>query len=158
MFVEVMPPAPDAAVALWLYDGEALDTRNAYDTPRLQVRVRGGPDPRVSRRRCWAIYSALHETRRRPRRRDMACARRSARHPGPHGPRFLQPTRTRRELRPRCLGPDRPPHRIERVRQPRSSDPADHDQHPTTPSSVIKPRKRSFQPIFDECMPSRARA
>ncbi|MGF0176717.1 minor capsid protein [Streptomyces sp. Marseille-Q5077] len=60
LFVEVMPPAPDAAVALWLYDGEAPDTRNAYDTPRLQVRVRGGPDPRVSRRRCWAIYSALH--------------------------------------------------------------------------------------------------
>ncbi|MFF5495766.1 minor capsid protein [Streptomyces aquilus] len=60
LFVEIMPPAPDAAVALWLYDGEAPDTRNAYDTPRLQVRVRGGPDPRVSRRRCWAIYSALH--------------------------------------------------------------------------------------------------
>ncbi|MGW0756130.1 minor capsid protein [Streptomyces sp. NPDC002814] len=60
LFVEAMPPAPDAAVALWLYAGEAPDTRNAYDTPRLQVRVRGGPDPRVSRRRCWAIYSALH--------------------------------------------------------------------------------------------------
>ncbi|MET8098827.1 minor capsid protein [Streptomyces sp. NPDC005236] len=60
LFVENMPPAPDAAVALWLYDGEAPDTRNAYDTPRLQVRVRGGPDPRVSRRRAWAIYSALH--------------------------------------------------------------------------------------------------
>ncbi|MFF3886601.1 minor capsid protein [Streptomyces sp. NPDC001914] len=60
LFIETMPPAPDAAVALWLYDGEAPDTRNAYDTPRLQVRVRGGPDPRVSRRRCWAIYSALH--------------------------------------------------------------------------------------------------
>ncbi|AYD86204.1 tail terminator [Streptomyces phage Darolandstone] len=60
LFVEAMPPGPDAAVALWLYDGEAPDTRNAYDTPRLQVRVRGGPDPRVSRRRCWRIYSALH--------------------------------------------------------------------------------------------------
>ncbi|WP_432026833.1 minor capsid protein [Streptomyces sp. 1222.5] len=60
LFVEAMPPAPDTAVALWLYDGEAPDTRNAYDTPRLQVRVRGGPDPRVSRRRAWAIYSALH--------------------------------------------------------------------------------------------------
>ncbi|MEV8317984.1 minor capsid protein [Streptomyces sp. NPDC059900] len=60
LFIETMPPAPDAAVALWLYDGEAPDTRNAYDRPRLQVRVRGGPDPRVSRRRCWRIYSALH--------------------------------------------------------------------------------------------------
>ncbi|WP_329148814.1 minor capsid protein [Streptomyces sp. NBC_01456] len=60
LFVEIMPPAPDAAVALWLYDGAAPDARNAYDTPRLQVRVRGGPDPRVSRRRAHAIYSALH--------------------------------------------------------------------------------------------------
>ncbi|MFI1191541.1 minor capsid protein [Streptomyces californicus] len=60
LFIETMPPAPDAAVALWLYDGEAPDTLNAYDRPRLQVRVRGGPDPRVSRRRCRAIYSALH--------------------------------------------------------------------------------------------------
>ncbi|MEU8989969.1 minor capsid protein [Streptomyces sp. NPDC048558] len=60
LFIEIMPPEPDAAVALWLYDGEAPDARNAYDTPRLQVRVRGGPDPRVSRRRCWEIYSALH--------------------------------------------------------------------------------------------------
>jgi hypothetical protein len=60
LFVETMPPAPDAAVGLWLYDGEAPDPLNAYDRPRLQVRVRGGPDPRASRRRCWAIYSALH--------------------------------------------------------------------------------------------------
>lgn len=60
LFVEDMPPAPDAAVGLWLYGGEAPDTRNAYDTPRLQVRVRGTADPRVSRARAWAIYSALH--------------------------------------------------------------------------------------------------
>jgi len=60
LFVEEMPPTPDAAVALWLYDGGAQDTRNAYDDVRLQVRVRGGPDPRVSRARCHAIYSELH--------------------------------------------------------------------------------------------------
>ncbi|MBC9714077.1 hypothetical protein H9Y04_16050 [Streptomyces sp. TRM66268-LWL] len=60
LFIEAMPTAPDAAVALWLYDGEAPDPRNAYDTVRLQVRVRGGPDPRVSRRRARALYSALH--------------------------------------------------------------------------------------------------
>lgn len=60
LFIEAMPPTPDAAVALWLYDGDASDTVNAYDTPRLQVRVRGGPDPRVSRNRCRAIYSELH--------------------------------------------------------------------------------------------------
>ncbi|MGY4990903.1 minor capsid protein [Streptomyces nigrescens] len=60
LFIESMPPAPDCAVGLWLYGGEAPDARNAYDRPRLQVRVRGGPDPRTSRARCWAIYSALH--------------------------------------------------------------------------------------------------
>ncbi|MGY0025237.1 minor capsid protein [Streptomyces parvulus] len=59
-FVERMPAAPDAAVCLSLYDGGAPDARNAYDVVRLQVRVRGGPDPRVSRARAWAIYGALH--------------------------------------------------------------------------------------------------
>ncbi|WP_371652497.1 MULTISPECIES: minor capsid protein [unclassified Streptomyces] len=60
LFIENMPPAPDAAVGLWLYDGGAQDTLNPCDTRRLQVRVRGGPDPRASRRRCEAIYSELH--------------------------------------------------------------------------------------------------
>lgn len=60
LFIEDMPPTPDAAVGLWLYDGPAPDALNAYDTPRLQVRARGGPDPRTSRARAWAIYSELH--------------------------------------------------------------------------------------------------
>ncbi|GHA19422.1 minor capsid protein [Streptomyces echinoruber] len=60
LFVERMPSTPDAAVCLSLYDSGAPDTVNAYDTVRLQVRVRGGTDPRVSRDRAWAIYSALH--------------------------------------------------------------------------------------------------
>nr|WTB07395.1 minor capsid protein [Streptomyces antimycoticus] len=60
LFIENMPPVPDAAVGLWLYDGGEQDARNAYDTVRLQVRTRGGPDPRVSRARAWAIYSELH--------------------------------------------------------------------------------------------------
>ncbi|MFE7782037.1 minor capsid protein [Streptomyces nigrescens] len=60
LFIESMPPAPDAAVGLWLYDGGPQDTRNAYDSRRLQVRTRGGPDPRTSRARCEAIYGALN--------------------------------------------------------------------------------------------------
>lgn len=60
MFIEDMPATPDAAVCLSLYSGQAPDARNAYDTPRLQVRVRGGPDPRISRRRINGIYSELH--------------------------------------------------------------------------------------------------
>ncbi|MEU8721512.1 minor capsid protein [Streptomyces antimycoticus] len=60
LFIENMPPAPDAAVGLWLYDGGEQDARNPVDTVRLQVRTRGGPDPRPSRARAWAIYSELH--------------------------------------------------------------------------------------------------
>lgn len=60
LFLEDMPPTPDAAVALWLYDGGQQDARNPYDTVRLQVRTRGGPDPRPSRARAQAIYSELH--------------------------------------------------------------------------------------------------
>jgi hypothetical protein len=59
-FVERMPATPDAAVCLSLYDAGAPDARNAYDTVRVQVRTRGGADPRLSRDRAWAIYSALH--------------------------------------------------------------------------------------------------
>lgn len=59
-FIEAMPPAPDVAVSLTLYDGPAPAARDDADTPRLQVRVRGGPDPRVSRRLCTALYRALH--------------------------------------------------------------------------------------------------
>lgn len=59
-FIERMPSTPDAAVCLSLYDAGPPDTISAYDTVRLQVRVRGGPDPRTSRDRAWAIYSALH--------------------------------------------------------------------------------------------------
>lgn len=58
-FVESMPPAPDEVVCLSLYDGGPQDTRNAYDSVRLQVRVRGTADPRPSRARCTAIYGAL---------------------------------------------------------------------------------------------------
>ncbi|MET9429802.1 minor capsid protein [Streptomyces sp. NPDC003036] len=59
-FIETLPPEPAEAVGLWLYDAGPQDTRNAYDTRALQVRVRGTADPRVSRRRCEAIYGALH--------------------------------------------------------------------------------------------------
>ncbi|WP_406298061.1 minor capsid protein [Embleya sp. NBC_00888] len=59
-FAEHMPATPDAAVVLTLYGGPEPDSRVPVDEPSLQVRVRGGPDPRVSRRRSYAIYSALH--------------------------------------------------------------------------------------------------
>ncbi|MER7750385.1 minor capsid protein, partial [Streptomyces bacillaris] len=59
-FIETMPPAPDEAVSLALYDAGPQTARDDDQDQRLQVRVRGGPDPRVSRTRAQAIYAALH--------------------------------------------------------------------------------------------------
>ncbi|MER5213703.1 minor capsid protein [Streptomyces sp. NPDC002838] len=60
-FLESMPPAPDEAVVLSTYnDGREPDSKLGYDEPRVQVRVRGTKDPRVSRQRCKAIYDELH--------------------------------------------------------------------------------------------------
>ncbi|MGW7197221.1 minor capsid protein [Streptomyces chryseus] len=61
LFIESMPAAPDVAVCLASYDaGSEPDTLNAYDTLRVQIKTRGGPDPRVSRTRAQEIYSELH--------------------------------------------------------------------------------------------------
>ncbi|MEU2759391.1 minor capsid protein [Streptomyces sp. NPDC007094] len=60
LFVEAMPPKPDLAVSLALYDGPAPEARDDAEQRRLQVRVRGGPDPRLSRARCEALYRAVH--------------------------------------------------------------------------------------------------
>lgn len=59
-FLEAMPSTPDAAVVLTGYGGIESDSLTPYDEPRVQVRVRGGPDPRVSRARAQAIRSELH--------------------------------------------------------------------------------------------------
>ncbi|MFF5501262.1 minor capsid protein [Streptomyces roseolus] len=62
-FIEAMPPAPDRAVSLSLYDAGPQQARDDDTDQRLQVRVRGGPDPRVSRARSQAIYAALNGLR-----------------------------------------------------------------------------------------------
>ncbi|MFZ3471464.1 minor capsid protein [Streptomyces sp. 2.9] len=59
-FVEAMPPAPGLAVALALYDAGAHASRDDDQDRRLQIRVRGTADPRVSRTRCEALHNALH--------------------------------------------------------------------------------------------------
>ncbi|MFD9600200.1 minor capsid protein [Streptomyces sp. NPDC059970] len=59
-FVEAMPPQPDLAVSLALYDAGAPEARDDAEQRRLQVRARGTADPRVSRARAEALYRALH--------------------------------------------------------------------------------------------------
>lgn len=60
MFIEQMPSTPDECVVLTVYGGSESDSLLGYDEPRLQVRVRGTTDPRVSRNRCQAIRGELH--------------------------------------------------------------------------------------------------
>ncbi|MGW6455031.1 minor capsid protein [Streptomyces sp. NPDC055078] len=61
LFIESMPSTPGVAVVLTLYDGGMeSDSRLPYDEPRMQVRVRGTQDPRVSRALCARIRSELH--------------------------------------------------------------------------------------------------
>ena len=60
-FIDGLPPEPDEAVSLTTYDDSAEpDSLLGYDEPRVQVRVRGTRDPRVSRQRCAAIRAELH--------------------------------------------------------------------------------------------------
>ncbi|MFE7634459.1 minor capsid protein [Kitasatospora sp. NPDC057518] len=59
-FIELMPPVPDSAVQLSLYGAGVPDPLNGWDERSLQVRVRGTANPRVSRARAEAIFSALH--------------------------------------------------------------------------------------------------
>ncbi|WP_404959013.1 minor capsid protein [Streptomyces sp. 147326] len=58
-FIEALPPAPDRAVSLALYDAGPQTSRDDDEDRRLQIRVRGTADPRVSRDRCEALHTAL---------------------------------------------------------------------------------------------------
>ena len=60
VFLEAMPDAPDRAIALYQYPGEPPDPLLPFDEIRIQVSVRGGEDPTVSRDRAQAIYGQMH--------------------------------------------------------------------------------------------------
>ncbi|MFD8685372.1 minor capsid protein [Streptomyces sp. NPDC059651] len=60
-FLESMPSRPGTAVVLTVYDvAIESDSKLGYDEPRMQVRVRGGPNPSVSRLLCKQIRDELH--------------------------------------------------------------------------------------------------
>jgi hypothetical protein len=60
-FCDVMPDAPDTAVALTAYGGGEVDSKIPYDPPNVQVRTRGpATDRSVARTRAWALYGELH--------------------------------------------------------------------------------------------------
>lgn len=59
-FVGTMPAMPEQAVSLTLYGPSTPEARDDAETVRLQIRVRGTNDPRVSEQRCLALRDALH--------------------------------------------------------------------------------------------------
>lgn len=60
-FLDMMPDAPDEAVALGAYGGAPVDSKLPYDTPSLQVRTRAPlTDRRRARARARAIYDELN--------------------------------------------------------------------------------------------------
>lgn len=59
-FIETTPSRPDAAITLTVYGGPESDSRLGWDEVSLQVRTRGGTDPRPSRAKCAAIRDHLH--------------------------------------------------------------------------------------------------
>lgn len=57
--LETLPQAPDEVVLLTQYGGDS-DPLNAFDEPRIQVKVRGTGDRRVSYDRAHDIHHELH--------------------------------------------------------------------------------------------------
>lgn len=59
-FIETTPSRPDAAITLTVYGGAESDSKLGWDQVSLQIRTRGGTDPRPSRAKCAAIRDELH--------------------------------------------------------------------------------------------------
>ncbi|MGH2820562.1 MAG: minor capsid protein [Actinomycetota bacterium] len=60
IFLAALPTSPDRCKAVALYGGVESDSRLDYDEPRLQVRCRGGTDPRQAETDAQAVYDVLH--------------------------------------------------------------------------------------------------
>ncbi len=60
IFMGLLPPVPDIAVAITPSGGIASSIKHPYDQPTFQVLVRGDEDPRTGYNLALAIYDALH--------------------------------------------------------------------------------------------------
>lgn len=66
IFHTILPATPDVAMAAALYGGDESDSKNGWDEPSIQVRVRGlSTDSRVAEQRAQAVWDALHGLGRR---------------------------------------------------------------------------------------------
>lgn len=59
-FISVLPSAPDEVVALYPTGGIEGDAKLGYDSPGVQIIVRGSKNPIPALSRAQAIYNALH--------------------------------------------------------------------------------------------------
>lgn len=60
IFLNALPTAPDRCMAVARYGGPESSSRAPYDEPRIQIRCRGGTDPRESEIDAQAAYDVLH--------------------------------------------------------------------------------------------------
>lgn len=60
VFLEALPQQPDVCVALKSYGGPPPDSGLPYDSPIIQILVRGDEDPKTATDLWYAIYSVLH--------------------------------------------------------------------------------------------------
>lgn len=61
IFVPKLPDAPDLAIAVARYGGSEADTKNGWDEPRLQFRVRGPHNDYIAGEAlAQRVYDELH--------------------------------------------------------------------------------------------------
>lgn len=60
VFVEALPQAPDVCVAIYSTGGAEADTLNPFDSPHVQLVIRGDRDPRTALDLWYAVYDFVH--------------------------------------------------------------------------------------------------
>lgn len=60
IFIDDLPATPDFAAAITQYQGEESSIKLPWDTPRIQVKIRGTQYPLLSRNKCQEFYTAWH--------------------------------------------------------------------------------------------------
>lgn len=59
-FISVLPSSPDEVVALYPSGGIEADGKLGYDSPGVQILIRGSQNPISALSRAQSIYDALH--------------------------------------------------------------------------------------------------
>lgn len=63
VFEDHLPPEPDTAVGVYSEGGLPASSSLPFDSPTLQIVVRGTADPEAARALWWAIYDFIHALR-----------------------------------------------------------------------------------------------